>query len=188
MRFRNTLAIAMLTLAASVSLTGCGSGDEPLTDAQMQRKLQEQQLMANQQKLDIEKAQARADLDAQRLQNQALTQQMLPPQQVQQAQQYGAAPPPAQQADQGIGTGTAILGAAAVGTAGYLMGRSNSNNTYSDRSRPTTTTTRVIQQPPTRVYQAAPRPAYQAPSSSATRSAPARSTGGYTRLSSTKRR
>ena len=193
MRLRNTLAIAMLTLAASVSLTGCGAKDEPLTEAQMQRKSQELQLQAQQQQLEIQRQQARADLEAQRLQNQALQQQMLPPQQPvyqQPVQQYGPAPAaaPAQHVDSGIGVGTAVLGAAAVGAAGYMVGKSassnqNYNNGYNNGNN--YNTTRV--QPATRVVQ----PTYRAPAapvyktSTTTVSKPS---AGYTRFSSTKRR
>lgn len=188
MRLRKLLTFSALALALSVSLTGCGNKDEPLTDAQMQRKMQEQQLAAQQQRMDLERAQVRADLASQQARDQALLQQQqLQQQQYQQApQQYNSAPAqaPAQHADSGIGAGTAILGAAAVGTAGYLMGRSNSNNnTTYNNSRPLQQpATRVITQPSTRVYQAPAQQAYKAPPPA---SKPA---AGFTRMSSTKRR
>lgn len=197
MRLRNTLAIAMLSLAASVSLTGCGDKSQPLTEAQMQRKQQELQIQAQQQQLDIQRAQAQADLDAQRLQNKAIQQQMLPAQQYQQpvvqqpvysapVQQYAPASAPVQHVDSGIGTGTAILGAAAVGAAGYALGKSSSNNdNYNNGNNYNTTrvqpATRIVTQPaPTRVY-TPPQQAYKAP-------APRAPSAGFTRLNSTKRR
>ena len=67
--------------------------------------------------------------------------------------------PPAQYAqphDSGIGTGTAILGAAAIGTAAYLAGKNSAPSAPPQTTqvyRPTTT----ISQP------APPRPAVQAP-------------------------
>lgn len=87
------------------------------------------------------------------------------PQYQQPVQQYAPAPV-VQQHDTGIGTGTALVGAAAVGTAAYMLGKSNAEkaaqqpqNTY----RPTTT----ISQP------AAPRPAVVAPVAAPKPAAPA---------------
>lgn len=178
MRFRTFLALA--ALASAATLTGCGNNDDPLTDAQLQRKLQEQQLQANQAQLDAQRQQQRLDLEAQRLQNQAMQQQLLPPAQPQYQQAPAA---PAQHTDSGIGAGTAILGAAAVGTAGYMLGKSasnTSNNTYNAR----------YQQPATRVVsQPAPKPVYSAPKSSyVAPKSTTRPSAGYTRMSSTKRR
>lgn len=197
MRLRNTLAIAMLSLAASVSLTGCGDKNQPLTEAQMQRKQQELQIQAQQQQLDIQRAQAQADLDAQRLQNKAMQQQMLPPQQpVYQPQPTYSAPAvpavpavPVQHVDTGIGAGTALIGAAAVGAAGYAIGKSasnnqqyNSGNNYNNsnynRAQPTTRVLVPAQQVQRPAY-VPPKPAYQAPVQQP------KKTAGFTRLGST---
>ena len=184
MRLRNTLAFAMLTLAASVSLTGCGAKDEPLTEAQMQRKSQELQLAAQKQQLDLERERTRVELETARLHNQAMTQQMLPPQQP--VQQYTA---PVQQmpvqqvpVEQGIGAGTALLGAAAVGAAGYAIGSSRSSNSYNTTSN-YSTQPRPAARPVTKSY--APKPTVQA-YKSPTYSTPKKS-AGYTRMTSTKR-
>ena len=77
---------------------------------------------------------------------QAYVQQLPPQVQYQQSpgqyQQYPQQAPVVVQQESGIGTGTALLGAAAVGTAGYLAGKAmadkdrQANNTTVYRDRP----------------------------------------------------
>lgn len=168
MKTRSTSFITALALASSVALTGCGNSDQPLTQAQFERRMQEQQLQAQRDQANLQTQIARQQLEQQRIQTNALQQQYAPAPQPQIIQQpvYTTAPPvqqPVQQpvvVDQGIGTGTAIVGAAAAAGLGYMAGKATANtnkststydaNRYDDRrtsyvapSRPTTFTSQV---------------------------------------------
>ena len=76
-------------------------------------------------------------------------------------QQYQSAPaqpvqaPQVVQHDSGIGTGTALVGAAAVGTAAYMLGKANAEKAAA--AAPANKVTTTISQP------AAPRPVVQPP-------------------------
>lgn len=103
---------------------------------------------------------------------QAYVQQPAPQVQYQQApvQQYPQQAPVVVQ-ESGIGTGTALLGAAAVGTAGYLAGKAMAdkdrqvNNTTVYRDRPAYVQPNTVPQPTVTppVAKAAPAPAMVAP-------------------------
>ena len=80
--------------------------------------------------------------------------QYVPPQQYQSAPAQPVQAPQVVQHDSGIGSGTAIVGAAAVGTAAYLLGKANAEKAA---AAPVNKATTAISQP------AQPRPVVQPP-------------------------
>lgn len=128
-KMRHILVGFVITLA--IALTGCSDAADEA--AALQLKRQQLELQAAQQRLDHERAQQELMLERERLQNDALEQQ------VDNQQQYngGSAPVVVQGGDE-IGMGTVLAGAAAAGALGYMAGSSNdrdrSYNTYNNRS------------------------------------------------------
>ena len=108
---------------------------------------------------------------------QAYVQQPAPQTQYQQApvQQYPQQAPVVVQQETGISTGTAVLGAAAIGAAGYMAGKAMSdkdrqvNNTTVYRDRPAYVQPNMVPQPTVTppVAKAAPAPAFATPASKA---------------------